>query len=139
MQKILLIDDDPRTTETMKKMLEMKKEYKVYTAGGGREGLTAARVHRPDLILLDIIMPEMDGFEVLQELKEHARTRRIPVIMLTGTADSNAVKDSMYWYADEYMAKPIGLEDLLAKVTKRLEMSTSAADAAKGKADRSEG
>lgn len=120
MKKILLIDDDKRTTTTIKSILATNKDFKVYTAGGGKSGLRSALLRKPNLIILDIMMPDMDGIEVLEKLKSHERTRRIPVIMLTGTADPDALKKSMHWYADEYIQKPVEPSDLLAGVTKRL-------------------
>ncbi len=120
MQKILLIDDDKRVTDTMKTILGTVKDYRVYTASSGRAGLRSALLRKPHLIVLDVMMPDMDGISVLERLKAHRRTRRIPVLMLTGTTDPDAVKKSMYWYADEYIAKPISPKELLAKVTRRL-------------------
>ena len=127
MIKILLIDDDKRLLKATKMMLEASGEYKVITASGGRAGVRAAKWHRPDLILLDITMPDMDGIEVLEELKASSRTRRIPVLMLTARSDEDALKDSLYWYADEFITKPIGAEELRARIAKRLDRGKPAA------------
>ena len=81
-QKILLVDDDPDLVEVVRKGL-VERGYHVVTASGGSEGFAAALEHRPDLIILDIVMPRMDGIQVLQRLRRHRDTAGTPVLFLT--------------------------------------------------------
>src|SRR5512147_2198744 len=82
--KILLIDDDPVFVEAMKAVLE--SEYRVVTAYNGEEGVEKAREQKPDLILLDVIMPTRDGFQVCEQLKKDPELAKTPVLMLTSFA-----------------------------------------------------
>ena len=82
--KILLIDDDPDFVEATKVVLE-SRPYEIITAFGGEEGLKKAREEKPDLVLLDVIMPDMNGFQVCQQLKKDLQLSQIPVIMITSS------------------------------------------------------
>src|SRR4030042_6155863 len=84
--KILLIDDDPDFVEATKVVLE-SQPYEVITALSGKEGLEKVREQKPDLILLDIIMPGVDGFQVCQQLKKDRQLAKIPVIMITSFSE----------------------------------------------------
>ncbi|MCF7855704.1 MAG: response regulator [Candidatus Pacebacteria bacterium] len=102
---ILLIDDEPDFTEMMQMRLE-SRNYEVDVAHDGMTGLKKAAEGRPDIILLDIMMPEMDGFEVLRRLRQNQATKRTPVIMLTAKGDTNAIFKAQDAGADEYIIKP---------------------------------
>ena len=85
---ILLVDDEADLIYFLKANLELSGDYEVITASGGEEGIEAAITQRPDLIFLDIIMPEMDGWEVMRRLKkEHPETKSIPIAMLTALGE----------------------------------------------------
>ena len=121
--KILLVDDDPVFVEATKIVLESK--YQVITAHDGEEGLEKARQQKPDLILLDVIMPAKDGFYVCKQLKKDAKLASIPVIMLTSFAQHKGETDipvdaGLELEAEGYIDKPISPEALLKQVKSML-------------------
>lgn len=116
MKKILMIDDEKEFCMVVKKNLEIKGDYTVEIATDGRSGISAAVHHKPDLILLDIIMPGMGGFDVLRELKNKQETTSIPVIMLTGVGGEAAREKALGMYDEDYIVKPVSLPDLNAKI-----------------------
>ena len=122
--KILLIDDDPDFVQATRKVLE-SKPYEVIVAYDGEEGLQKAQDEKPDLILLDIIMPLTDGFTVCEELKGNPEFDDIPVLMITSFSQrvgetTLAVSRGFALEADDYIDKPIKPVDLLARVEKQL-------------------
>jgi len=114
-KKILLIDDDSQLIELVAMRLEAN-EYRVLAAFSGQDGLNRAESEEPDLILLDITMPGMDGLEVLRKLKYNAKTSDIPVVMLTSKTESQAIFRSQELRAVEYIIKPFEPKELLAIV-----------------------
>ncbi len=94
--------------------------YEVFTADNGRTGLEQARQQRPDLILCDVMMPEMDGYTVVQELRSDAALATTPFIFLTARSDRGDVRVGMNFGADDYLTKPVVRDDLLAAVQVRL-------------------
>ncbi len=116
MNTILMIDDDPRTCFTVKRWLEFYGNYRVLTATTPQAGLRTARRSRPDLILLDVVMPRMSGIEVLQRLKACARTRYTPVIILTGSPSAQTLGEAMFEYAEHYLTKPADMAVIQAKI-----------------------
>lgn len=127
--KILLVDDDPDFVDATRIVLET--EYDVSVALDGDEGLAKARAERPDLIILDIIMPDKDGFIVCEELKSDPNLADVPVMMLTSFAErkgetSLAVTQGMMLEAEDYVDKPVRPKELLKRVEallKRLQES----------------
>lgn len=118
--KILVIDDDPRIVEVLAVTLE-EADYRVLTAFNGKEGLRAAYAEHPDLVLLDIMMPGMDGFQVLDTLRLFAD---IPIIMLTAAAqDPNRIR-GMDKGATDFLPKGTSPEVLLAHIRSRLRPAT---------------
>ena len=122
--KILLIDDDVDFIETTKTILE-SKPYEVITACNGDEGLRKAREEKPDLILLDVIMPIKDGFTAAEQLKKDPALSKIPTLMLTAFAEKRRgsgipVSRGLTLEAEDYIEKPISPQELLAKVEKYL-------------------
>ncbi len=115
---ILIIDDSDVDRTFVEKVL--RPSYAVVTAADGRAGVEAARQHKPDLILLDYMMPGMNGPDVCRELKNDRSTENIPVIFLTGRDDANSMSDSFEGGAEHYLIKPIGKSDLLGQVKLRL-------------------
>ena len=113
MQRILTIDDDPAVTSLLKRGLSYEG-YAVDVAGSGAAGLALAREHTPDLIVLDIMMPGIDGLEVLRRLR--AADTRLPVIMLTAKDDPSDQVQGLEIGADDYVVKPFTFEVLLARV-----------------------
>ncbi len=116
MKKVLMIDDEKEFCMVVKQNLEMKGDYRVEIATDGKSGISAALHHKPDLILLDIIMPGMGGFDVLRELKNKKETTTIPVIMLTAVGSEEAKEKALGLYDEDYIVKPVLLSDLDAKI-----------------------
>ncbi len=113
---ILVVDDDPDLVETLAMMLE-SKECEVGRAYDGIEGEESIRERRPDLVVLDIMMPRKDGYVLCGELKADEKTRDIPVVLLTAVGEavpstSYTHADGMSTEADDYIAKPIDTEGL---------------------------
>jgi two-component system alkaline phosphatase synthesis response regulator PhoP len=122
--KILLIDDDKDFVEATKLVLE-SKPYKVITAYNGGEGLKQAKTEKPDLIILDVIMPVKDGFNAAEELKKDPQLNKVPVIMLTSFANrrgetSLSVSQGLTLDTEDYIDKPVAPEELLKRVEKLL-------------------
>ncbi len=111
-KKILVVDDEVDFCDSLKQSLEAGG-YRVITVYDGYQGLQNARSEKPDLILLDVLMPHMDGFDVLMRLKRNERTKRIPVIMLTAKSDTAAIFKSQELSATDYLIKPFQFEELL--------------------------
>jgi len=118
---ILVVDDEKNLRETVKMILEVFGGYKVVTASDGKEGIKQAHMVKPDLILLDIKMPEMDGLQTLKILKEATATMRIPVVMLTACGEDILKMKASQLYDEDYIIKPIEARELVARVEKVLE------------------
>jgi len=116
MKKILIIDDEKDFGFFIKQNLELLGSYNVIVATNGKDGIAAAMRYKPDLILLDVIMPKMSGFEVLQALKEHKETTMMPVIMLTAVDTDEAKEKALGLYNEDYIVKPVAISELKAKV-----------------------
>jgi two-component system alkaline phosphatase synthesis response regulator PhoP len=120
--KILIVDDEIDTLLPLKRSLEVE-DYIVIGASNGHEALIKAKTDVPDLILLDLMMPEMDGYEVCAKLKNDTMTKKIPVIMLTA---KDSVRDKVKGLdigADDYVTKPFNLNELKARVKSVLRRS----------------
>ncbi|MDD2799219.1 MAG: response regulator [Bacteroidales bacterium] len=118
--KILVIEDEPILREEISEMLSFEG-FDVYSAENGRVGLQTALIHRPDLILCDIMMPEMDGVELLKTIRENEAIRLTPFIFMTALAERENVRVGMELGADDYVTKPIGRADLLKAVETRIQ------------------
>lgn len=115
--KILVIDDEPEVVELLKKRLE-RIGYQVITATDGMGGFKKACEQKPDLILLDIIMPEVDGLAVLRRLRAEEATCEIPVIMVTAKGRTDSIFEAQRYRATDYIIKPFQWSELL-KLIKR--------------------
>jgi DNA-binding response OmpR family regulator len=115
--KILVIDDSKSEVALLKSMLSGWK-YEVSAAAAGAEGLQMAESEKPNLILLDIVMPEMDGLETLARLKEGEKTSSIPVIMLTSKGEEATVARAFELGATDYIVKPFTPAVLMEKIKK---------------------
>ncbi len=113
--KILVADDEPDVLLIIKTGLTMEG-FDVVTAANGRDALLTATEEMPDLIILDVMMPYLSGFEVLEKLKENDATAPIPVIMLTGLSDRESIQQALLAGSDRYIVKPFEFSDLLQKV-----------------------
>ena len=120
MSKILIIDDDEQMCSMIKKWLENKTEHEVTFALGGKKGLAAVSKEKPDLILLDLMMPDISGVDVLKKLKKQRTTYRIPVIVLTGRSEQGIVDETMRDYAEAFITKPVGVQELVSRIERVL-------------------
>ena len=117
--RILIVDDTPTNVDILAKRLSAHG-YEILTAGDGEEGLAVAREQQPDLILLDIMMPKMDGIEVCQHVKGDASLPFIPIILVTAKSDSKDVVAGLEAGAEEYLIKPVDQTALVARVKSML-------------------
>jgi len=113
--KILVVDDEPNIVQTLQDRLEMN-EYIVVTAGNGKDGLNTALKEMPDIILLDGIMPIMDGHEMLEALRRHPDGKDIAVIMLTARSQTKDIARASACGIEDYIVKPFDLSELLEKI-----------------------
>jgi two-component system, OmpR family, alkaline phosphatase synthesis response regulator PhoP len=118
--KILVVDDEPNIVQTLQDRLEMN-DYKVITAGNGKEGLDKAIQESPDIILLDVIMPIMDGHEMLEHLRKSEGGSDISVIMLTARSQNQDISRATACGIEDYIVKPFDLSELLEKIESILE------------------
>ncbi len=118
--RILVVDDEPHIRQILKFTLE-KAEYQVFTAADGREALEKMGETAPNLVLLDVMMPKMDGFEVCRKMREDFVMSQIPVIMLTAKGDLNEKVRGLDGGANDYLVKPYSNEELLLRVRNVLE------------------
>lgn len=114
-RKILAVDDEKHICRLVQVNLE-RQGYEVVTANDGKEALEKVQTERPDLVVLDVMMPYMDGFEVLQTLRRNPETRDIPVIMLTAKAQDADVFKGWQSGVDCYLTKPFNPMELIAFV-----------------------
>lgn len=114
-KKILLVDDSS-TILMMEKFILRNGAYEIVTASDGEEGVRKALEHRPDLVLLDVIMPKMGGFEACRRMREEEATRTTPIIMVTTRGEATNVETGWTAGCSDYITKPINSIELLAKV-----------------------
>jgi len=120
LKSILCIEDEPEMIDLMRLILG-RRGFAVKGAAGGIEGLRMIRAERPDLVLLDLMMPDMDGWEVYQQMKADENTKNIPVIVVTAKAQSiDKVLGLHIAKVDDYLAKPFSPQDLLSSVERVL-------------------
>jgi len=117
MPKILLVEDNELNRDMLSRRLE-RHEYQVVMAKDGHEAVSMAASEGPDLILMDMSLPEMDGWEATKLIKSNESTRHIPIIALTAHAMSGDREKALKAGCDEYDTKPINLERLLEKISK---------------------
>jgi DNA-binding NarL/FixJ family response regulator len=120
MKKILVIEDEPEMRRNLTTILRLEK-YHPLAAENGRVGVELARAQKPDLILCDVMMPELDGYGVITALREDAATVAIPFIFLTAKGEKPDIRAGMNLGADDYLTKPAAKADLLAAIQSRLE------------------
>lgn len=118
--QILIIDDEEEFSGLIKYHLERIGSFEVYTASDGKSGIALAKRIKPDLILLDILMPGIDGFEVLKKLKSDTQTVKIPVIMFSAVSDVRAKVKASQLFDEEYITKPVDIQVLKEKMEKVL-------------------
>jgi CheY-like chemotaxis protein len=114
-RKILLVDDSA-TTHMWIRMILNKSDYDMVSARDGQEGVERALAERPDLILMDVVMPRMDGFEACRQLRAHPATRPTPIVMVTTRSEAKNVENGFTSGCSDYITKPIDSLELLSKV-----------------------
>ena len=113
-KKVLLVDDEESLTKLIKLNLEATGQFEVSIENRGTEAVKAAKVFKPDVILLDVVMPDMEGSEVAQRLKEDPALRSIPIIFLTATVTAEEVSQSGGMIGGEaFLAKPVNVQQLV--------------------------
>ena len=128
-KRVVCIEDEPEMIDLVKLILS-RRGYQVLGAMGGREGLEAVVREKPDLVLLDLMMPDMDGWEVYQKMKADDTTKGIPVIVVTAKAQSiDKVLGLHIAKVDDYITKPFGPQELLESVERVLARQPQSQDA----------
>ncbi|MGC3957352.1 MAG: response regulator transcription factor [Verrucomicrobiota bacterium] len=122
MKKILVIEDEPEMRRNLLTILKLEK-FQPIGAENGRLGLEAVKREKPDLILCDVMMPELDGHGVLTALREDSELSAIPFVFLTAKGEKEDLRSGMNLGADDYLTKPVARLDLLEAITARLRRS----------------
>lgn len=128
--RILLVDDEPDIVELLKHHLS-REHYDVRTASDGEAALAEAKANVPDLIVLDLMLPGMDGLEICRLLRSDARTSEVPIIMLTAKGEESDAVIGLSQGADDYVRKPFGVKELVARIAARLRSTKSSGEASK--------
>jgi DNA-binding NarL/FixJ family response regulator len=123
MKKILVIEDEPEMRRNLTTVLRLEKFHPLH-AENGRVGVELAKKERPDLILCDVMMPELDGYGVIAALRGDAKTAAIPFIFLTAKGEKPDIRAGMNLGADDYLTKPVAKSDLLDAIRSRLERAS---------------
>src|SRR3954463_2630367 len=119
MKKILVIEDEPEMRRNITALLRYH-DYEPIAAENGRAGVEVARREKPDLVLCDVMMPELDGYGVLSALQSDAALARIPFIFLTAKGEKDDLRSGMDLGADDYLTKPVVNADLVRAIESRL-------------------
>ena len=114
---ILIVEDDHPVADSLRALLS-SKGYDISMAYNGAEGLATAERNKPNIMLLDIILPKMGGFEVCQTLKSNPDTKKIKIIMMTALDSLGDIEEALQHGADDYVIKPFDTEQLLKKIQK---------------------
>jgi DNA-binding response OmpR family regulator len=123
-KKVLIADDEPNIVTALEFLLE-RNGYEVYIARNGDAALKLVEQHRPDLVLLDVMMPVKSGFEVCQRMRERADWRDIKIIMLTAKGRDVEISKGLSIGADSYITKPFSTQELVAKINGLLGVGTT--------------
>ena len=126
MKKILVIEDEPEMRRNLTTILRLE-QFHPLAAENGRVGAELAKKEKPDLILCDVMMPELDGYGVIAALRANAETVGIPFIFLTAKGEKPDIRAGMNLGADDYLTKPVAKNDLLAAIRSRLERAAQQA------------
>jgi YesN/AraC family two-component response regulator len=119
-RKILVVEDETETRGMILECLEAEG-FRVFEANSGRLGVQQAQVHQPDIVICDIMMPDLDGYDVLKALRKSPATAAIPFIFLTAKIDRLDQRRGMLMGADDYITKPFTIEELVGAIAARLE------------------
>jgi diguanylate cyclase (GGDEF)-like protein len=122
--RTLLVVDDEQSLRGALEFMFTREGYKVLTAANGEEALEMARVHLPDVIILDVMMPGMDGYEVTRRLRAHYRTRHIPILLVTAKGEEDDKLEGFQGGANDYIVKPWSKRELVQRVVNHLDWAT---------------
>lgn len=123
-ERILIVDDEEDVLELIRYNLD-KNGYKIITATSGEEAITEAKSKTPDLIVLDLMLPGIDGLEVCKKLKSDVKTERVPIIMLTAKGEESDIVTGLELGADDYVTKPFSPKVLIARLRRILHRTVS--------------
>ena len=123
-RKILIADDEPNIVTALEFLLQ-RNGYEVLIARNGNAALKLVEEHKPDLVLLDVMMPVKSGYEVCQRMREHAEWRHIKIVMLTAKGREVEMNKGLSLGADLYITKPFSTQELVAKINELLGARTS--------------
>lgn len=132
MKRILVIEDEPEMLRNMVTLLSMEG-FQTHQAANGRLGVEVAKRELPDLVLCDVMMPELDGHGVLEQLRADESTRGLPFIFLTARGERSDIRTGMNLGADDYLTKPVDADELLTAIRARLERHAEKEGAAQAK------
>ena len=121
-KKILVVDDEINILKTLTDLLS-SSGYEVVTAMDGKAGIEMAKKAKPDLVLLDIMMPKVSGIELLKQVKSKTKHAHIPIIVLSAKSNIETIEEAMKNYADKYITKPYDPKDLLTSIQTALDRS----------------
>ena len=134
MKRILVIEDEPEMLRNMVTILDMEG-FRTHQASNGRLGVEVAKRELPDLVLCDVMMPELDGHGVLEKLRADESTRGLPFIFLTARGERSDIRAGMNLGADDYLTKPVDADELLTAIRARLERHAEKEEAAQAKVE----
>jgi len=123
-KKILVVEDEPPVLMMLRDRLALEG-FDIVTATNGKKALLSAERENPDLILLDILLPKVNGFEVLEKIKKNPKTMKIPVIVLTALSQPKNIEMGIRLYADKYLVKPVVPNQLVEEIKKTLAVQES--------------
>jgi len=124
---ILVVDDEPAITASLSYCLE-QEGYEVISAGDGKEAVQKVMDHIPDLIISDVMMPEVDGYELCRRIRQYYRTRHIPFLFLSAKSTSESKLQGLELGCDDYITKPFDLTELITKVRRIIEQRAAAVE-----------
>ena len=119
MSKLLIVDDEVATVEMLSIYMRINGHEPLGAYGGG-DGLVLAKVEQPDLMILDLMMPDMDGFEVCKRVRAHEELSKLPIIIISARTDQSAIDRAMGAGANAYLTKPINLLQLNTEIKRLL-------------------
>jgi DNA-binding response OmpR family regulator len=123
--KTILIVDDSSTNNLLFQSIFEENGFDVIVSTSGKAGLSALDKNKADLVLLDVMMPGLDGFDVLKTIKEDKKNQSLPVLMLTAKKDSESMKKALDMGAADYLIKPVGIKEIVEKIKKVLNIPNS--------------
>jgi CheY-like chemotaxis protein len=112
-KKILLVDDSKTTLMMERAILEKRTSYQCVTAADGLEALTKANDERPDLVLMDVVMPRMNGFDACKKMRQQPSTREVPIVLLTTRGEESYMEAGFQSGCNDYLTKPVNGDDLV--------------------------